>query len=107
MAPLDDVVFVGHTVDASFYHRVMLPATALGADWCGIDSPPPRMTLGRGEVRFGEQGPDLGAYRVVVLQTPWDAGWVDLIRELRAGGTVVLGDADYHLPEMVADRETL
>ena len=32
------------------YHRMMLPAIALGCDWCGLDSPPPRMTLGRGEV---------------------------------------------------------
>jgi glycosyltransferase involved in cell wall biosynthesis len=100
---VDDVVFVGHGADASFYHRVMLPATALGCDWCGLDSPPPRMALGRGEVKFGPDGPDLGAYRVVVVQTTLDEGWLELVRELRAGGTAVVCDADYHLPELAGD----
>jgi glycosyltransferase involved in cell wall biosynthesis len=104
---VDDVLFVGHTVDASFYHRVMLPATALGCDWGGLDSPPPRMTLGRGEVRFGADGPDLASYRVVVLQSPWDEAWIEHVRELRAGGTVVLCDADYDLTALVPDREVL
>jgi glycosyltransferase involved in cell wall biosynthesis len=104
---MDGVVFVGHSADASFYHRVMLPATALGCDWCGLDSPPPRMTLGRGEVRFGPDGPDLGSYRVVVVQTTWDEGWLELVRELRAGGTAVLCDADYFLPELIGDDDVL
>ena len=58
----EDVLFLGHSADASFYHRVMLPATALGCDWCGLDSPPPRMIARprRGPVRRAS-GPDLGA----------------------------------------------
>ena len=112
MVEPEDILFVGQSADARFYHRVMLPAIALGCDWCGLDSPPPRMTLGRGEVAFGAHGPDLSAYRIVVIHTPWQEGWIDLIAELQAGGTVVVYDTDYDLHAIVpqprgpgADRE--
>ena len=32
-----EILFVGETPDSSFYHRVLLPAAALGCDWCGFD----------------------------------------------------------------------
>ena len=81
-------LFVGQTADASFYHRVMLPAPALGCDWCGLDSPPPRMTLGRGEVRFGARRarPRRLPHRRRADAVRTRAGST-LIRELQAGGT--------------------
>src|SRR5262245_2241634 len=98
-----DVLFLAHSGGASCYHRCMLPALALGSDWGGLDSPPPQMTLGRGEVRFGERGPDLGSYRIVVLQTPSHEAWLELVPELQASGTKVVFDADYHVHEIATD----
>jgi Glycosyl transferases group 1 len=103
----EDVLFVAQTSGASCYHRIMLPALALGADWCGLDSPPPLMTLGRGEVRFSGGEPDLGAYRVVVVQIPAQDGWLDLIPELQATGTRVVYEIDYHVHEIADDPELL
>ena len=60
------------------------------------------MILGRGEVRFDGDEPDLGAYRIVVLQTPAQQGWLDLIPELQAGGTKVVFDADYDMHAIAA-----
>ena len=50
----EDVLFLAQSAGASCYHRTMLPATTLGCDWGGLDSPPPQMILGRGEVRFDQ-----------------------------------------------------
>jgi hypothetical protein len=101
------VLFVGQSADASCYHRIILPATALGCDWCGLDAPPPRMVLGRGAVAFRDNEPDLGSYGVVVVQTPAQEGWLETIPELQAGGTKVLYDIDYHLHSLVGDPELL
>ena len=88
MVEPEDILFVGQSADARCYHRIMLPAIALGCGWCGLDSPPPRMTLGRGEVSVRRRAsPDLSGYRIVVLHSPWQEGWSDLIAELQAGGT--------------------
>jgi glycosyl transferase family 1 len=103
----DDVLFLAQTAGASCFHRVVLPALALGCDWCGLDAPPPQMILGRGEVRFDEGRPDLFAYRIVVVHTPAEAGWLDLIPKLQAAGTKVVFDADYHVHEMATDRVVL
>ena len=51
-----------------------------------------------------EGEPDLGAYRIVVLQTPAQEGWLDVIPKLQAGGTRVVFDADYHMHEIATDR---
>jgi glycosyltransferase involved in cell wall biosynthesis len=102
-----DVLFLTQTAGASCYHRCMLPALALGADWGGLDAPPPEMMLGRGEVRFDEHGPDLGSYRIVVLQTPSHEAWLDFIPRLQAAGTKVVFDADYHIHEIATDRDVL
>ena len=103
----EDVLFLAQSAGASCYHRTMLPATTLGCDWGGLDSPPPQMVLGRGEVRFDQGEPDLGGYRIVVLQTPAQEGWIDVIPKLQAGGTKVVFDADYHMHEIATDREVL
>src|SRR5262245_50999620 len=103
----EDVLFLAGSAGASCYHRTMLPAAALGCDWGGLDAPPPELILGRGEVRFDEGKPDLGAYRIVVLQTPTHEGWLDVIPQLQAGGTRVLFDADYHMHEIATDEDVL
>ena len=77
---------------------MMLPALALGCDWCGLDAPPPRMTLGRGEVRFGADGPDFGGYEVVVVQTPCARGLArPRSASCRPAGRRVFCDVDYDL----------
>ena len=103
----EEVLFLAQTADASCYHRTVLPATTLGCDWGGLDSPPPRMVLGRGEVRFDQGEPDLGAYRIVVLQTPAQEGWLDVIPALQAAGTKVVFDADYYMHEISTDTDVL
>jgi Glycosyl transferases group 1 len=103
----DGVLFVAQTAGASCYHRIMLPALALGCDWCGLDSPPPRMVVGRGEVRSRGDEPDLGAYRIVVVQMPGQPGWLDLIPELQAGGTTVLYEVDYDMHAIEQDPNSL
>jgi hypothetical protein len=103
-----EILFVGQSVGAGCYHRIMLPALAIGSDWCGLDAPPPRMVVGRGAVRG-----DLASYRTVVIQTPAQDGWLDVIAALQAGGTSVLYEVDYDLhalaqpPEMLALIEAL
>jgi len=100
-----DVLFVAQSVGASCYHRMMLPAVSLGADWCGLDAPPPRMIVGRGTASGGEL--DLGPYALVVVQTPAQDGWLDVIPRLQAGGTRVFYDIDYDLHALVEDPGTL
>ena len=103
----EDVLFVAQSGGGSCYHRTMLPAVALGCDWCGLDAPPPRMVVGRGAARGDGGAPDLGAYRLVVLHIPEQPGWLELIQELRAGGTIVLCDLDYDVHALQQDPEAL
>lgn len=107
MGAADEVLFVAQTAGASCYHRIMLPALALGCDWCGLDSPPPRMMVGRGEVRSRGDEPELGAYRIVVVQMPGQQGWLELIPELQAGGTAVLYEVDYDMHAIEQDPDAL
>jgi glycosyltransferase involved in cell wall biosynthesis len=109
-----NALFVARTADASCYHRIMLPALALGCDWCGLDAPPPESIVGRGGVRGGADGkPDFASYEALVVQTPSDDGWVDLIPRLQAGGTKVFYEVDYDIhafenpPEVLALIESL
>jgi glycosyltransferase involved in cell wall biosynthesis len=108
-----DALFVAQTVDASCYHRVMLPALALGCDWCGLDAPPPQAVVGRGGVRGQDGLPDFAGYDVLVVQTPAQDGWIDLIPQLQAAGTRVFYEVDYDLhafgqpPEALALIESL
>jgi glycosyltransferase involved in cell wall biosynthesis len=92
-----NALFVARTADATCYHRIMLPALALGADWCGLDAPPPQAIVGRGGVRGDGSQPDFGSYAALVLQTPSDEGWFELIPRLQAGGTKVFYEVDYDI----------
>jgi hypothetical protein len=108
-----DALFVAQSADASCYHRVMLPALALGCDWCGLDAPPPQSLVGRGGVRGRDGEPDFESYDVLVVQMPTQDGWLDLIPRLQSSGTRVLCDIDYDLhafeqpPEALALIEAL
>src|SRR5258705_4772328 len=102
-----EILFVGQSVGASCYHRIMLPALALGCDWCGLDAPPPQMVVGRGAVRGDRGHADLASYRVVVVQTPAQDGWLDAIGALQAGGTKVLYEVDYDLHALGQEPEAL
>jgi glycosyltransferase involved in cell wall biosynthesis len=92
-----DALFVAQTADATCYHRIMLPALALGCDWCGLDAPPPQSLVGRGGVRAAGDRPDFGSYEALVVSTPTQDGWLDLIPQLQAGGTRVFCELDYDL----------
>ena len=63
------------SADASCYHRIMLPALALGCDWCGLDAPPPQIARRprRGRVRATASRTS-AATTVVVVQTPAQDG---------------------------------
>ena len=92
-----NALFVAQTADASCYHRAILPAQALGADWCGLDAAPPRMRLGRGEVVWADGEPDFASYEVVIVQNATQEGWLEVMARLQASGTRVLIDLDYDL----------
>jgi glycosyltransferase involved in cell wall biosynthesis len=91
----------------------MLPAQALGSDWCGLDAPPPLSLVGRGSVRAQGGMPAFDSYDVLVVQTPAQDGWLDLIPRLQASGSRVFYDMDYDLhafgqaPEALALVESL
>src|SRR4051794_31220315 len=92
-----DALFVAQTPDATCYHRVMLPALALGCDWCGLDAPPPYSIVGRGGVRADDGRPAFASYDVLVVSGPTQDGWLDLIPQLQAAGTRVFCELDYDL----------
>jgi glycosyl transferase family 1 len=81
-------VFVAQGIDASAYHRIMLPAEALGHDW-----------------QLGPEG--IEAYDAVIVQTPVQDEWAELIPELQAGGTRVLFEVDYDMHAFEQPPEAL
>ncbi len=91
-APAGDVraLFVGQAAPPSLYHRIVLPATALGCAWCTADS-----------------APSLEDYEMVVVQMPSTPDWLDTIQRLRGRGTRVFYEVDWHLHAHVDDEPTL
>lgn len=102
-----DICFVGLGKSAVAYYRCLLPAQALGADWCGLAGLPPKMVWQTGLARRTASGelrgqahsnmPPLTEYKVVVVQQPRGEGWVRVIRELQAAGVKVLCEFDDYL----------
>jgi GT2 family glycosyltransferase len=82
-------LFVGQAGPGSLYHRVVLPATALGADW-----------------RTAPLGPVEG-YDTVVLQMPSTPDWLDVIGQLHRSGARVFYEVDWYLHAHVDDVATL
>ncbi len=99
-----DALFVGQTADASCYHRSMLPALALGCDWCGLEAPPPQSLVGRGSVRGSDGRPAFESYETLIVQSPTEDGWLDAIASLQASGTRVFCDLDYDLHAVEGQR---
>jgi glycosyltransferase involved in cell wall biosynthesis len=95
--PKKDVLFVGRGTSAILYYRIMLPARALGADWCGLVGHPPEHRWVTGVVRGDSQMPDLSSYKIVVLQQPSGRGWLETIKGLRAQGIKVVYEVDDYL----------
>jgi glycosyltransferase involved in cell wall biosynthesis len=98
------VLFVGMGATALCYYRCMLPATQMGADWCGVSRKPPKLKFVTGQVRDRETGiyttkvPEIFTdYDIVVIQQPQGGQWVKLIDRLREKGIVVLFEIDDYL----------
>ena len=64
----------------------------------------PRSGRGRGSRRGS---PTSARYRIVVLQTPAQEGWLDVIPKLQSSGTKVAFDVDYHMHAIATDRDVL
>lgn len=98
-----NVCFVGLGTTAVCYYRVMLPAKALGADWCGVYGGPEKLGWATGLVAKGTDGqpesrlPSLNEYEIVVLQQPAENGWVPAIKALQAQGVKVVYEVDDYL----------
>src|SRR4051794_7702848 len=102
-----DALFVAQTADATCYHRIMLPARALGCDWCGLDVAPPQSIVGRGAVRGEDGRPAFDSYDTIVVSSPTEDGWLDVIPSLQGSGTRVFCDLDYDLHAAQAMPEAL
>ncbi|HEY6888291.1 MAG TPA: glycosyltransferase [Solirubrobacter sp.] len=89
-------LFVGQAGPASLYHRVVLPATALGGDWCTAQS-----------ARQLAPGYVLEDYDTVVIQMPSTPDWLDAIARLRRRGARVFYEVDWYLHAHVGDAPTL
>lgn len=103
--PKTQVLFMGAGTGSSpvFYYRCMLPATILGASYASFvgDWPKVRWTTGLVHPRDGGPPtslvPALENYDIIVMQQPHTAGWLDLIKALRARGKIVLFECDDYL----------
>jgi GT2 family glycosyltransferase len=97
-------LFVGQAGPGSLYHRIVLPATALGGDWCTARS---ARRLGPGFVGGRPGEPSLEDYDTVVIQMPSTPDWLDAIEQLRGRGARVFYEVDWHLHAHVDDVSTL
>lgn len=96
----NDVLFVGQGTSTICFYRVMLPALALGADWCGVIGQPGRLSFPTGLIRkesADARHPVLDDYKVVIIQQPYGPGWQREVRRLRAAGVKVLYEVDDYI----------
>jgi glycosyltransferase involved in cell wall biosynthesis len=89
-----DVCFVGLGCSAQAYYRVMLPAEAMGCDWCGVYGEPPGLHWATGMIGGKSKMPILGDYKIVVLQQVVGKGWLEIIKMLRERGVIVIYECD-------------
>jgi glycosyltransferase involved in cell wall biosynthesis len=92
-----DVLFIGQGTTAVCYYRAMLPAMAIGADWCGLVGNPPAHRWVTGIVRKESKMPRLADYKVIIVQQPSGQGWLETIEALRANGVKVIYEVDDYL----------
>lgn len=92
-----DICFVGLGKSAVMYYRCLLPALAIGADWCGLAGTPPKMGWLTGLAKGQSKMPPLTEYKCVVIQQPRGLGWLNVIQELQRHGVTVLCEYDDYL----------
>jgi len=80
------------------YYRCLLPAMAMGADWCGIMGEPPRIGVATSMIANGTEMPNLlEDYDIVVLQQPAGEGWIRTIEAMQERGVKVIFEIDDYL----------
>ena len=94
---LPRTLFVARSNGGIAWYRVVLPATALGADWIAVNGTPPRLDYITGVTPRRLGLGDFADYEVVVLQQPVGEEWLRAIRDLQARGTTVLFEIDDYL----------
>jgi glycosyltransferase involved in cell wall biosynthesis len=118
------VIFLGVSSTPICYYRCALPATALGADWVGVEGEPPNLRIDTGIVKGETRKPVLlgGDYDVIVLQEVFGPGWIKLIEDAQSKGIRVIyeindylhgipslrdhGFSDFYTPERLRAVET-
>lgn len=92
------VLFAGHGTKAVCYYRCMLPALALGADFCGLMGVPPKLGVATSLIRKGTEMPNLMEdYDIVVLQQPAGGEWLRTIEAMQERGVKVIFECDDYL----------
>lgn len=93
------VIFLGVSSTPICYYRCALPATALGADWVGVEGEPPQLRIDTGIVKGETRKPVLlgGDYDVIVLQEVHGDGWLKLIADAQAKGIRVIYEINDYL----------
>lgn len=93
------VLFVGVSSSAICYYRALLPATAMGADWIGVEGQPPALRIDTGLIKGATQKPNMlgGDYDVIVLQEVFGEGWLKLIQDAQARGIRVVYEINDYL----------
>lgn len=90
---------MGVSSTAICYYRCVLPATAMGADWVGIQGEPPDLFIDTAQVRNETRKPEIlgGDYDVLVLQEVNGDGWLKLIADAQGRGMRVIYDINDYL----------
>lgn len=105
-----DACFLGLGASPLCYYRVMLPAMALGVDWCGVYREPPDLHWCTGQVK-DESGkpqsvmPNLANYKVVVVQHVNGPKWTEAIQALQAKGIKVVYEIDDYVHGIQAMKD--
>lgn len=92
-----EILFVGLGKSAVLWYRCALPATHIGADWCGVRGDPPGVQVMTGLVKGDTQLPIYNDYKVVVMQQPHGRQWLKQIHALHDRGIKVLYEVDDYL----------
>lgn len=93
------VIFLGVSSTPICYYRCALPATAMGADWIGVEGQPPALRIDTGVVKGQTRKPVLlgGDYDVIVLQEVQGEGWLKLIADAQERGIRVIYEINDYL----------
>lgn len=92
-----EILFVGYGASPICWYRCALPATFMGADWCGVQGHPPDVQFVTGIVKGETRPPVFEDYRVVIVQYAQGNDWLRFIRKLQDRGVIVLYEIDDYL----------